>query len=1033
MLTFGVLGPLEVWRDGSAVPVNGPKLRALLATLLVRANTVVPVSVIVSRLWDEGSAPARRSTVQMYVLRLRRLLGDGGAVIETHTDGYLLRVGARSLDLVRFREAVGAARSAHPRDELVLLGEALRCGRGPVLGDVMSESLHREDVPPLAEELLRVRERFFEASLEQGRHREVIGDLVRATEEHAWHEAFWAQLVTALHRSGRRADALKTYRTVRRKLADELGVEPGIQLQRAHRLALTGENPEPVVSVPAAVAQLPADVNRFVGRADVVARLDELVEAPGEGNIVISGPPGVGKTTLAVHVAHRWRERFPGGQLYVNLQGFAADSPLSPATALTRFLGALGISRHRMPVDVEEQSALLRSALTGRRMILVLDNAADVGQVRPLLPGQPGCAVLVTSRSDLRGLVVSPGATCVRLDVLREDESRAVLTDLLGASRAAAEVDALGRLARTCAHLPLALRIAGANLAADPGCSVHDYTTELTTRGRLTALAIDGDERNAVRAAFDQSYLRLKPDDRTVFRLLGLAPGPDIGVAAAAALTRTGEPEARRVIDRLVAAGLLQRTAPSRCGFHDLVREYAADLARDDGDLGDDQAVFPLVDHYLHRATAAARTAYPDAATRDLPADPALTERDAVRWLDEERDNLLAVLTWAATRPAAQTKAWRMADVLHGYLRAGGHTTEAADTCVAALRAAFAAGDAPACISLLGLLGQIHYNFSEWERASELHEQMLAIACELGDLDAEAEALRNLARHLIQLGRPAEAQKYHQRSLEIIRKVGNAEAESRTVNSTGVATMYAGDPLTALGLHEQALSLARGVGHREQAHRCLNGRGIARWALGLLDESAADHHQVLAYCRQAGQSIGEMASLACLAEVHLDAGRLEKATTFAHDALRLSQGLAERRTQANMITILAAVRHRRGDHTRAAEGCREALDIAREIGFGFGEVSALLGLAAAHRGLGEHRTALHHAEQALTLLRATQQLLLEADVLTELALDHHGLGDTATATATASEAVEVARRQGRELVERRARQTLSDVGSDVGA
>ncbi len=1022
MLTFGVLGPLQVLRDGHALLVNGPKQRALLATLLLRANTVVPVSVLVSRLWDEDPPPAGRKSVQMYVLRLRRVLGDA-ALIETHPDGYLLRVRHEALDLTRFRDAVRAARTAEPRDELRLLEQALRCRRGGVLDDVASESLHREEVPALAEELLRVRERFFDVSLRLGRHREVVGELVSVTEEHPWHETFWAQLVTALHRSGRRADALRTYRIVHDRFVEELGIEPGTRLRQAQQDALGAEAGEP--ARPAVVAQLPGDVHRFIGRDDAIARLDEFAATPGGNrNIVISGAPGVGKTTLAVHVAHRWRALFPDGQLYVNLQGFAADPPLSPSMALTRVLVSLGFGRDRVPADAEEQSVLLRSTLTGRRMVLVLDNAADADQVRPLLPGQPGCVVLITSRHDLRGLVVSPGATGFPLDVLDDDESQAVLADLIGPGRATAEAHALGVLAKTCAHLPLALRIAGANLAADPGCSVTDYTTELTTRGRLTALAVEGDERNAVRAAFDQSYLRLSPADRELFRLLGLVPGPDIGTAAAAALAGTDLPPARRALDRLVAAGLLHRTAPGRCGFHDLIREYAAGVAGDDDT---DPALFRLVEHYLRRATAAVRIAYPVPAVRDEPADADLSEPDAVRWLDQERHNLLAVLTWAATRPAAQRHAWRLVDVLYGYLRAGGHTREAIATSTAALGAAVNVGDDQACMSLLDLLGLLLHDLSEYERAAEYHEQALTIARQLGDLDAEADALRNIGRLLTQRGRPEEALAFCHQALAVARTAGNTESESRALNTIGVTTTYAGDPITALDLHEQALALARETGHREQVHRCLNCRGIALWALGRLDESAADHEQVLAYCRQAGQSVGEMASMMCLAEVHLDAGRVDEAEALAAQTLPRSVDLAERRTQANTITLLAGIDNHRGRHTDAAGKCRHTLELSREIGFGLGEVAALLGLATAHRGLGAAATALTHAQQALDLLRASHQLLLEADVLTELARDHLDLGDTAAALDTVTEAVRVAARQGRRLVEQRARQLLAEL------
>lgn len=1022
MLVFGVLGPLVVMRDGRAEHLNGPKLRILLATLLLRANAVVPVSVIVRRLWEEDPPPTGRKTVQMYVLRLRRLLDD--AVIETYPDGYLLRVGSEALDLARFRRSVRAARAASPNDELELLGAALRCWRGPVLEDVLSESLHREDVFPLVEELLRVQERFFDVSLELGRHRDVIGDLVRLTEEHPWHEAFWAQLITALHHTGRRADALQAYRTVRRRMTAELGVEPGAHLRQVHQAVLladtAGTPPLP------AVAQLPSDVRRFIGRAAAIARLDELAFAPGgaDRNIVITGPPGIGKTALAVHVAHRWRYRFPDGQLYVNLQGFAADPPLSASTALTRFLGALGFARDQVPVEMGEQSALLRSALTGRRMVLLLDNAADAEQARPLLPGHPGCVVLITSRHDLRGLVVSPGAAVLPLDVFGAEESHAVLADMLGSDRVAAETDAVEQLAKTCAHLPLALRIAGANLAADPGCSVADYTTELHTRGRLAALEIDGDEQTAVRAAFDQSYRRLRVEDQALFRLLGLVPGPDIGLAAAAALAGADVSAARRAFDRFVAAGLLQRTAAGRCGFHDLIREYAADLALSAG-VDAEPALSRLMEHYVRHATVAARIAYPVTAVRDEPVDATLTESDAVRWLDEERDNLLAVVTWAATRPAAQRQAWRLVDVLHGYLDARSHAREAIATGVAALKAAVTAGDDQACISLLDLLGQMFHNLSDYDQASKHHQEALLIARQLGNLDGEADALRNIGRLLMHGGRPEEGLEYCREALAVAQAANNRESESRTLNLIGMATTYAGDPRTAFRLHGQAMVLAHEISHREQVYRCLNGRGIALWALGQLDQSRVDHEEVLAYCRQVGQSMGEMASLTCLSEVHLDAGRIDQALALAHEALALSHELDERRIRTSVINIVAAVHDHRGEHAEAVKTYQEALGMTREIGFGYGEGAALLGLATAHRGLGDASTALTFAGQALELMRANHQLLLEADTLTELAHDHLGLGDIAAATVAATEAVQVAERQGRRLVEHRARQLLS--------
>ncbi len=1000
-VSFGVLGPLWVVRDGQVVQLNAPKLRVLLAALLLRANLPVPVETLADWLWGEDHSSAARKSTQMYVLRLRRVLGDE-VVIETHPHSYLLRVRPDQLDLLRFRRLTREAGSGGAADERRLLAEALACWRGPPLEDVECELMRRDEIPQLEEERLRVQERFFEVSLQLGGHRDVLGELVRLTEQHPWQESFWAHLLVALHGTGRRAEALETYQKLRRRFVDELGVEPGAQVRQAHRSILDDEGsgsgaPEP------AVWQLPGDVARFVGRKAAIGELSRMTSA--RRDIVISGPPGVGKTTLAVHVAHLWAAEFPDGQLYVNLQGFAADPPLSPAAALSRFLRALGVARDHVPDAVEEQAAVFRSRLAGRRMLLVLDNAVSAEQVRPLLPGQPGCLVLITSRSDLRGLAVSPGAAHLPLDVLTEDESRAVLTDLVGVARAEAESEAVGELARTCAHLPLALRIAGANLAADPLRGVAEHTAELIARGRLRGLAVDGDERSAVRAAFDQSYLRLAEADRGLFRLLGLAPGPDIGVAAAAALVEVPVAEARRALGRITAANLLVRTAADRCAFHDLIREYAADQPRDDDA---DEALSRLMDFYVHTATV-------------------LAEPEALRWLDEEKDTLLAAMTWSATRPAAHHHAWRLVTILHGYLRTRGHAREAIADCEQALRAAAATGDGRARMSLLDLLGHLTHNLGEFDRAIGYHEQMLAAARDLGDLDAEAEALRNVGSHLKQQGRPQQALRYYRRSLTVSRQAGNTTAEIMALNFIGVATAFAGEPAAAVPWHEQSLGVAERDGNREAVHRALNGRGIARWALGELDDSLTDHTQVLAYCREAGRVFGEMSSLACLAESHLDAGELERALALGNEALALALRHGDRRVEANLTRIIATVHTGRGEYATAVESHENALRLAREIGFGYGEAAALIGLAAARRNLGDARTALTHSEQALALTRESGALLLEPDALTEIAHDQLELGDS-RAAATAALAVELAARRQRRLVEQRARQVLGLAG-----
>ncbi|MET0237984.1 MAG: BTAD domain-containing putative transcriptional regulator [Kibdelosporangium sp.] len=1024
-LRYGLLGPLEVFRDGTRIAINGPKLRVLLATLLLRANSTVSVDQLSERMWGENPPSTARKSVQLYVLRLRRILGDDG-LIETRPDGYLLKSPPDQVDLLRFRRLTehtrGAARSGDLAGELTLLDEALACWRGPALSDVPSESLQRETVAELSEDRLRTVERRIQVLLDLGRHREVISDLVQHTKDHPWQEQFWIQLIQALHRSDRQADALDTYRTVHRKFRAELGIDPGPQLQSLHRAILVdrpdgtvAQGPEP----PAApISQLPADIQSFVGRTGLI---DQLKDARGRVT-VISGSPGVGKTSLALHVAHLLKAEFPDGQLYVDLRGFAADPPLSPAAVLSRFLKALGVQRDQVPAELESQSALYRSLISGRRMLLLLDNAMDADQVRPLLPGEPGCHVLITSRGDLRGLAVNPGADHLPLGELTEDESIAILSGLIGAGRASAEPAALVELAWACGHLPLALRIAGANLAADPHRSLAGYLTEMRQCGRLAELAIDGDAPSAVRVAFDHSYLRLRERDRRLFQLLGLAPGPDIGIAAVAALAGTPPSEAARALDRLTAAALLHRQSPGRYQFHDLIREYAASQA----DAAESVAALTrLVDFYLHTAHTAATLLYPGTPRLPLPTPGAFTESltksTALPWLEKERHNLVAAATWAATHPVLHPYAWQLVDVLRGYLQARGHAPEAVAGLEAALHAAEDAGERTAQISMLDVLGLVSYNLSDYKQAIDYHRRAQDVANEIGDSDAAAQALHNLGRIHMQTGQPRLAERCHRQALAAARKTGNVAAEILALNYIGIALASLGMPRTALDWHERSMALSRATGNRTATFRALNGLGIAKWRLGELDEALSVLEEVIAYCREIGERFGELITLVCLAEINCDAERFDRALGQARAAVSMSLELGERRSEAGAREVIATIHSRQGRHAEAIAGYTQAQRVAKEISFGYGETSILIGLAGACRGLGDPAAALAHSEQALIRLRGDGQLLLEAAALIEVAHAQLDLGNLGKAGQHIDQAIQRTAKRGEKLTEVRAR------------
>jgi DNA-binding SARP family transcriptional activator len=581
---FRVLGPVEVTCAGRAVPIGAGKQRVVLAALLLRANETVSVDRLIEHLWHDRQPAGARDTLYAYVMRLRKALVAGGlpaGLIQTAGSGYTIEVEPASLDLHRYRDLVGRAESAattgDPAAESTLLRGALDLWRGEVLANVPSESLVQE-MAPLLEERLQVWERRVDVDLRLGRAGELVGPLRALVEEHPARERFWAQLMLALYRSGRQAEALDAYRTVSTFLADELGVDPGADLRSTHRAILTGEGAPVEAPRPAtAPAQLPPAPPDFVGRADLVDRIYALLDGDrASAAVTVSGSPGVGKSALALRVAHRLSGRFPDGQLYADLG--AEEQPLP------RFLGALGVPPDRVPAAPDEQERLYRSRLAGRRVLVVLDNAASADQVRPLLTGDPAGPVLVTSRHTLPTLTAFHGARPVPVDVLTPDEARDLLAGMLGDDLVAAEPAAVAELARLCEYLPLALRIAAAKLITRLWPRVADYVLELRADDRLSALAIDGDRGGSVRAAIDDSYTALDPDLRRFFRQLSLIPAGELTLRAVAALAGLGADQARRRLDRLASVNLLQHSAAGRYRFRALIREYAG-LCRQENEL----------------------------------------------------------------------------------------------------------------------------------------------------------------------------------------------------------------------------------------------------------------------------------------------------------------------------------------------------------------------------------------------------------------------------------------------------------------
>ncbi|HVV21410.1 MAG TPA: BTAD domain-containing putative transcriptional regulator, partial [Pseudonocardiaceae bacterium] len=577
VVEFCVLGGLAVRSARGPLAIGGQKPRTVLAVLLLHANATVPVAQLVDAVWPGGAPASAAKNLQTYVWTLRRTLTEPGDIeprIATRPTGYRLLLGDGELDLLEFERLAEEGRRLRPTDAAAA-GERLRAAlalwRGPLLPDLA-------DVPALAAEAARVDElrhvtveERVEADLALGRHTDLVAELSSLVAALPTRERLRGQQIRTLHRCGRRADALAAYQD----LCDRLGGEPGPELRRLHQAVLRSDATDQPARVRTVPAQLPADTAEFTGRVEHLRQLDTADARV----ITVVGSSGIGKTSLAVHWAHRVRDRFPDGQLYVNLRGRTA--PLPAAIAIAQFLRALGVAPEQVPVAEDEAAGLYRSLLADRRMLILLDDARDAEQVRPLLPGNPACQVLVTSRNRLAGLVARDGARPLALDVLPPDEAVVLLRRLVGPSRAGEPVAAL---APACGFLPLAMRIAAAHLATRPNLRITDYVAALGGPDRFAALRVEGDPESAVTVAFDQSYRTLDEDTRRLFRLLSVAPGPDVSAAAATVLA--GSP-AGVLLERLVAGHMVAEPGVARYAMHDLLRLYAQQQASADPESAD--------------------------------------------------------------------------------------------------------------------------------------------------------------------------------------------------------------------------------------------------------------------------------------------------------------------------------------------------------------------------------------------------------------------------------------------------------------
>ena len=943
MVKFCVLGPLRVQgNDGEERTVAGARQQVLLAALLVRAGQVVSTDILAEYLWDGSPPGGARATVQSYVMRLRRQLGPAGGSLKTRPSGYLMDV-AEELDLHRFgrleREGRQAAANAAWQQATSAFAEALALWRGEPLADVPSDALRQEECGRLTEARLAVTELWAEAALRTGQARDVVPELSRLCAAHQYREGMHGLLMTALYRSGRRVDALNTFTAMRNRLIEDIGVEPGPQLAGLHASILAddpaladdapaesqrapqpgapvADGPADVTAVPPEDAvrlaegpseppvvprQLPGAVRHFTGRADELRALASLIEDGGKvpGMAVITalgGMGGVGKTALAVYWAHQVAAAFPDGQLYVDLRGFSPDAvPVTPAEAVRGFLDALGVPSSRRPASAEAQYALYRSLIADKRLLVLLDNARDASQVRPLLPGTASCVALVTSRRRLTSLAAAEGAHILDLDVFDPPDARELLDRRLGAARSKAQADAMDELVRLCSGLPLALSIAAARAAGRPDRLVSLVDDLRREHDRLAALNA-GDPVTDVRAVFSWSLREL--DDRAawMFRVLGLHPGPEISVPAAASVAGYSRGDARRALADLTEAHLLTESSPGRYALHDLLLSYAGEQAGDLPEADRRAAARRMMDHYLHSGFIATQRLEPrrNQIVLGSPAPGVATEaladgKEALDWLQRETTVLVAVARRAAEL-GFDTEAWQILWTCQQFLHQSGRWQELISSLLTALSAARRTGDQEGQAHMHAGLGLAYSRLGAFDEAQAHLTDALALRTAIHDLDGQINAHLRLSVTYEAKGLLPDALHHARKSLELSR-TGENSYVGDALSAVAWCSALCGQFQLSLATCDESMRWYEAIGSDPGRAAVLDTRGYCYQHLGEHDLAIDCFRQSAEICRDVGDKYNEATVLGHLGDAHHDAGARQAARDAWQRALVILEGL----------------------------------------------------------------------------------------------------------------------------------------------
>ncbi|NUT93072.1 MAG: tetratricopeptide repeat protein [Saccharothrix sp.] len=966
---FRLLGPLEVLVDGRRVPLGGSRQDKLLAVLLLDQDRVVTPARLIDALWDEDPPETARKQVHNAIAAVRGRLGPARDLLVTEGGGYRVDVAPDAVDVHRFRRAVetadGRIQGGDPASAATALADALLLWRGPALAGLTGRVLEAA-AAKLDEQRVAATETLFGVRLDLGEAADLVPELVRLVAEHPLRERLAFLLMLALHRGGRGGEALRVFERTRVLLAEELGVDPGPELRDLHqRLLRDDPAPAPARSAP---SQLPRDIADFTGRRPEVDRLLGLLSASGGTAVVITaldGMAGVGKTTLAVRIGHLLASSFPDGQVFLDLHGFTpGQEPVSAAAALDFLLRGMGVPPEQVPDDLDARAGRWRSVLAGKRVLVLLDNALDSAQLRPLLPGAPGACVLATSRRRLADL---EGASSISLDVMPADDAIALFHAVLGTP---VDRDRAAEVVALCGFLPLAIRIAASRLRSRPHWTIADLARRLRDERRGLSELSSGDR--SVSAAFAVSYQHLDVRQRRAFRLLGLHPGPLFDAHSAAALLDVTADEAERLLEDLLDVHLLLGHVDGRYRFHDLLRRHARALAEQREAPRDVvSALRRLAEHHVELGLAVERVIDPG---RDLGL-PAPHRRSALPHVETPADARAAL---AAAQPNV----------------------------LPLVRAALDRGLLDVAWQVPVALGPGLLRHGHVEQALAGYEHGLE-AARAQDAAAAATVHRNLGVALLGIGRFAEATRTLRHGLDIERERGDERGVGRMLANLGIAHIRLGRHDEAVVALNRAVEALERHGNPRDLAAALANLGVVRTRLGH-HEAAVEHHlRALAINTDLGNEYMVASSHLNLGWLHIRSGRLTPAREHLDEALAHSRRIGDREIEARALHHLADCARRQGLLAEALDTGRAALVLGREIGNRDVEVFALDVLGEVHRDLGDAEAARDCFSGALRLTDGAPTIrdVLAHDGLARLAADR---GDTTAAASHWSAAAEIA-------------------------